>query len=84
MARTRIVLLHKDIRRLLQSEAFATPINDLAYAMAADIDDDSIVVSEYTTDRAAAAVAAPGSMQAKDGVLTRAAAKVGLEVRAKP
>lgn len=38
---------------------------------------------EYTTDRAAASVSVPAHQQAKDGVLTRAAAAAGLEVRLK-
>jgi hypothetical protein len=40
-------------------------------------------VHEYTTDRAAAAVSVPAGLQAKDGVLSRAAAAAGLEVRLK-
>lgn len=40
-------------------------------------------VDEYTTDRAAAAVRVPAYRQAKNGVLTRAAAAAGLEVRLK-
>jgi hypothetical protein len=39
------------------------------------------VFHEYTTDRAAAVVSVPAGLQAKDGVLTRAAAAAGLEVR---
>lgn len=38
---------------------------------------------KYTTDRAAASVSVPAHQQAKDGVLTRAAAASGLEVRLK-
>lgn len=40
-------------------------------------------VETYTTDRAAASVRVPAEQQAKDGVLTRAVAAVGLEVRSK-
>lgn len=40
-------------------------------------------LDEYTTDRAAAAVSVPAAIQAKDGVLTRAAAAAGLQVRLK-
>lgn len=35
----------------------------------------------YVTDRAAGSVSVPAGLQAKRGVLTRAAASVGLEVR---
>jgi hypothetical protein len=41
------------------------------------------VVHEYTTDRAAASVGVPAGLQAKHGVLTRAAHAAGLEVRLK-
>ncbi|WP_139360735.1 hypothetical protein [Mycobacterium sp. D16R24] len=37
-------------------------------------------IDEYTTDRAVATVTVPAERQAKDGVLTRAAAAAGLEV----
>lgn len=60
----------------------APAIKELARKIAADAGDDAEVV-EYTTDRAAASVRVPAEQQAKDGVLTRAAAAAGLEVRAK-
>ena len=44
---------------------------------------DDAIVDFYTTDRAAAAISVPAEQQAKDGVLTRAAAEAGLEVRPK-
>lgn len=40
-------------------------------------------VDHYTTDRAAGQVAVPAALQAKHGVLTKAAAAAGLEVKAK-
>lgn len=40
-------------------------------------------LDEYNTDRAAASVRVPAALQAKDGVLTRAATAAGLEVRLK-
>lgn len=43
--------------------------------------DDAATVDEYTTDRAAASVSVPAALQAKDGVLTRAAAELGLDVK---
>lgn len=60
----------------------AESINAVARQVAAKAGPDA-EVSEYTTDRAAASVSVPAEQQAKDGVLTRAAASVGLEVRAK-
>jgi hypothetical protein len=47
------------------------------------VDDDAVSVDEYTTDRAAASVSVPAELQATLGVLTKAAAKVGLEVQSK-
>lgn len=40
-------------------------------------------IKEYTTDRAGASVTVPAHRQAVDGVLTKAAAALGLEVRPK-
>lgn len=60
----------------------APAINALARQIAAQAGADA-EVTEYTTDRAAASVAVPAEQQAKDGVLTRAAAAAGLEVRTK-
>lgn len=60
----------------------APAINALAEKVASAAGEDA-EVSEYTTDRAAASVRVPAEQQAKDGVLTRAAAAVGLEVRSK-
>lgn len=64
-------------------ELAASAINDLAQQVADDIGEGA-KVKTYTTDRAAATVSVPAEMQAKDGVLTRAAAAAGLEVRPKP
>lgn len=64
-------------------ELAASAINDLAQQVADDIGEGA-KVTIYTTDRAAATVSVPAEMQAKDGVLTRAAAAAGLEVRPKP
>lgn len=60
----------------------AAHVNALARQVAAGAGPDA-EVEEYTTDRAAAAVRVPAEQQAKDGVLTRAANSVGLEVRSK-
>lgn len=64
-------------------ELSATAITDLADQIADQIGQGA-KVKIYTTDRAAASVSVPAEMQAKDGVLTRAAAAAGLEVRPKP
>jgi hypothetical protein len=63
-------------------EQAAPLINALARQVAERAGEDA-EVDEYTTDRAAAAVTVPADQQAKDGVLTRAAAAAGLEVRTK-
>lgn len=64
-------------------ELSAAAIKDLAERVADDIGEGA-TVKVYTTDRAAATVSVPAEMQAKDGVLTRAAVAAGLEVRPKP
>ncbi|MBN7381651.1 hypothetical protein IUT00_10535 [Mycobacteroides abscessus subsp. massiliense] len=64
-------------------ELAATAIKDLADQIADDIGEGA-KVKTYTTDRAAATVSVPAEMQAKDGVLTRAAAAAGLQVQPKP
>jgi hypothetical protein len=46
--------------------------------------DEYAQVEEKVTDRAKALVSVPAERQAKDGVLTRAAAAAGLEVRLLP
>lgn len=63
-------------------ELAADAIHALAQQVAAQAGD-AAQVDEYTTDRAAASVSVPAHLQAKDGVLTRAAAAAGLEVRSK-
>lgn len=42
---------------------------------------DGVKVNHHVTDRAVGVVSVPAENQAKDGVLTRAAAAAGLEVR---
>ena len=58
----------------------ADQIHALAHQVATQAGD-AAVVDEYTTDRAAASVSVPAHLQAKDGVLTKAASAAGLEVR---
>lgn len=66
----------------LLKQVAAGSINAIAQKVAAGAGPDA-VVAEYTTDRAAAAVSVPADQQARDGVLTKAVAAVGLEIRPK-
>lgn len=86
---TEIKLDSKGIGELLRSDGMARVIHDtaerIAGAVRTQVDaEDGVVVDDYTTDRAASSVTirdAQGRMwQVRDGVLTRAAASVGLEV----
>ncbi|MFC9769682.1 hypothetical protein [Rhodococcus jostii] len=70
----------KGVAEVLKSPAAAALINETARAVAAQAGNGA-VVSEYTTDRRAAAVSVPAEDQARGGALTRAAAAAGLEVR---
>lgn len=71
----------KGAREILQAE-FTDEINRLAHSIGDQCGDD-VEVRSYTTDRGAASVTVPALLQARDGVLTRAASAVGLEVRTK-
>ncbi|MFC0314487.1 hypothetical protein ACFQNE_02045 [Gordonia phosphorivorans] len=90
MARPKFRRSHKGIGEILKSPEFAAQMTTMAEQIAAETDVPDgvdVLVEAYTTDRGAAAViiADPAGMelQATDGVLTRAAARVGLEVKAK-
>jgi len=65
---------------VLRSEWITAQVNAVAHSVADDIGDEADV-DEYTTDRSAASVSVPAALQATDGALTRAAAKLGLEVK---
>lgn len=80
MAGPTIRLNRAGIAKILKSNEFAGLCNGVAREVAAQAGDDA-EVSEYTTDRRAASVSVPADQQARDGVLTRAAAAVGLTVR---
>lgn len=84
MAKVEFELDHKGLAELLKSGQFAPAVDELARSVAAKIPGAS--VETYTTDRNAAAVYVPGGaeMQARDGVITRAAAASGLVVRSRP
>jgi hypothetical protein len=74
---------HDGLARLLKSQPVSALVKEAAHGVAAEAGEDA-TVSEYTTDRSAAAVRVPAEQQARDGRLTRAAAAVGLEVKQKP
>ncbi|WP_019204582.1 hypothetical protein [Tsukamurella sp. 1534] len=63
-------------------ELAAAHVNELARQIAAAAGADA-EVETYSTDRAAASVGVPAHRQATDGVLSRAAAAAGVEVRLK-
>ena len=72
---------HKGAAEVLKDIA-KSHVHHVARQVGAAAGEDA-VVDFYTTDRAAAAISVPADQQAKDGVLTRAAADAGLEVRPK-
>lgn len=79
-------LNRRAVSAILKSDAAAALADDAAGRIAAAItgvDAEDIQVSSYTTDRRAASVSIPTWAQARDGALTRAASRVGLEVRRK-
>lgn len=70
-------------------ELAAQHLLEIGLQVAAEADegataDEYAQVEEKVTDRAVVAVTVPAERQAKDGVLTRAAAAAGLEVTAYP
>lgn len=79
----------KGIAQILKSPEVAAAVGQLADQVARNVQARAgtgavVDVNEYTTDRAAASVLLVGgdaaARQAKEGVLTRAAADAGLEV----
>lgn len=82
---------HAGIASLLKSEAFASAVESTAERIAEEVrpqvGDKPVEVEPYETDRAAARVViadpAGKALQAKHGVLTKAAASVGLEVKSR-
>lgn len=79
------------LSKILKSAGVASAVHNLAEEIAGNVGSDKpdadIVVDDYTTDRAASSVTirdARGRIwQARDGVLTKAAGKAGVKVRAK-
>lgn len=90
MAKT-VRLDHAGIAELLKSGPFRDAVHDVASTVADSVrqshPDADVVVDDYTTDRAASSVTIrdprAAAWQAQDGVLTRAAAAAGLEVKTK-
>lgn len=94
----RLKLDHAGIAAVLKSAEVGDAVASLADKVAARVRDDAavrrngveghVVVDEYTTDRSAASVTithpAGLPLEAKHGVLTRAAGDEGLEVRSRP
>ncbi|MGW0566072.1 hypothetical protein [Streptomyces tauricus] len=78
------------IREFLKSNELRTAVDDLAEQIADQVRpnvpaDVVVSVSSYTTDRGAASVTVQDvramAWQARDGILTRAAGNLGLEVK---
>ncbi|MCR8574676.1 hypothetical protein ACIPXV_02780 [Streptomyces libani] len=80
----------RGVREVLQSQEVRTVVDGLAASIADHVRGSAggatVVVRSYTTDRGAATVEVQDvramSWQARDGILTRAAGRVGLEVKA--
>jgi hypothetical protein len=76
------------IQKLLNSDPVASAVHDLAEQIATQVrgqkPEADVVVDRYQTDRAAASVTIRDvrgrTWEVRDGVLTRSAASVGLEV----
>lgn len=90
MAKVNVTLNHAGVREVLKSDEIRLAVDEAAgrvAAAAAGRTNLPIVVDHYTTDRAAAAVVITDArgmlVQARDGVLTAAAADAGLDVKAK-
>lgn len=74
---SKIKLDSKGMRAILKSREVAAAVRPYADRVATEVDSD---VQRYTTDRAHFVVGAPAHEQARDGVLTRAASRAGLEI----
>jgi hypothetical protein len=82
---------HRGVREFLQGPELRLAVDDVASAIAAHVRRQvpagtRVAVHGYTTDRGAASVTIEDvrgmAWQARDGILTRAAGAVGLEVKA--
>lgn len=86
----KVELDHDGLAELLKSGEVQAVIHDLAEGVAADVRAQTgleVVVDDYTTDRAASSVTIKDrrgrEFEIRDGVLTKAAARKGLEVHSK-
>ena len=93
MPKVTLKIDHKGIAELLKSAQMRKMVDEAAGKIAGEVRskvaaDVPVAVEPYTTDRAAAAVVitdARGMVyQAQGGVLTKAAAAIGADVKAKP
>lgn len=82
MSASNFRLDRRGVAEVLRSEGVAKLANEAADQLA-DRLGEGAKVQRYTTDRKAASVSIPAEQQARDGALTRAAAAVGLQVRAR-
>jgi flagellar hook-basal body complex protein FliE len=86
MAESNVTLDHKGLAEVLKSAEVHALMNDIAHQVAEAAAEavngaSPVPVHEYTTDRGAASVSIRAKYQVTDGVLTRAATGLGLEVR---
>ncbi|CAM3432737.1 hypothetical protein [Tsukamurella hominis] len=78
MAKATIKLRSAGFAALAKSAGARTVVTKVAEGIAANTKDAN--VAQYTTDRAVAAVELPAYQQARNGELTRAAARNGISV----
>ena len=76
----KITLDRSGVAKILRGEAVADLVYAVGHAVQAEIGEDG-ELAEYTTDRRGVSVSVPAELQARDGLLSRAAASVGLTVK---
>ncbi len=79
-----VKLDHKGLRQILHDPETRAMVHAAAVSVDSRVDHPDSVVDDYTTDRVASSVTirhpTAKLLQARDGILTRAAAAEGLEV----
>lgn len=94
MAKIKFTLDKAGVAELLKSDDFQAAVHEKAVAISAAAEgaltspaEHGVVVDDYETDRAASSVTIRDvrakAWEARDGILTRAAGKAGLEVRSR-
>lgn len=78
MAQVKIKLRSAGFAALAKGAGARAVVTKVAQGIAADVEGGT--VDEYTTDRAVAAAKVPAYKQARNGALTRAAARNGISV----